>query len=105
MDDSDDYFDDDDFTLDEKSIALLDLEEQKFRVAQHGQPQQRLVPSTSASTGLRRPAQADAPLPPPKRQKVSHGVGPGAVVPRYAQSTTGDDYDEDLPDISIVDGA
>ena len=106
MDDSDDYFFDDDFVLDESSLAVLDREEQKFQTTvgtqQNAQPKPPPTSSASSSvsTAQRRAAPRGAPLPPAKKQKVSHGAGHTSAAARYPQ---GDDYDEDLPDIAIVE--
>lgn len=77
MDDSDDYFDDDDLVLDEATLAILDKEEHK-----HTLPQ-------STPDSQSRPA---------KRQKTGHG-GWGGFVGR---STVEDDF-EDMPEISVRD--
>ncbi len=97
MDGSDDYFfGDDDFVLDEKTIAALDLEEHKWR-------QQQTQATTS---GQRRPVSQEARQPSPKRRKTSHEATPEGLIPQIRAVTVGDDYDEDLPDISIIgDGA
>ncbi|RDX45660.1 hypothetical protein OH76DRAFT_1407837 [Lentinus brumalis] len=97
MDGSDDYFfGDDDFVLDEKTIAALDLEEHKWR-------QQQTQATTS---GQRRPVSREARQPSPKRRKTSHEATPEGLIAQIRAVTVGDDYDEDLPDISIIgDGA
>ncbi|KAI0779891.1 hypothetical protein C8Q74DRAFT_1199278 [Fomes fomentarius] len=94
MDGSDDYFGDDDLVLDESTLAVLDLEEKKW---QEQQQQSQLH-----ATGQRRPISQDAPLPAPKKRKTSHTSTPDGLIPRVRAITVGEDYDEDLPDISII---
>ncbi|KAH9917932.1 uncharacterized protein BXZ73DRAFT_53155 [Epithele typhae] len=84
MDEFDSYFDDD-FVLDENSLATLQQEEAKFA-------------ATKDTRAQRRPIERGAPLPPPKKQKVSHGTS----VVRPPRHAAGDDYDDDLPDIAVV---
>lgn len=97
MDGSDDYFfGDDDFVLDEKTIAALDLEEQKWQRQQ----------TQATTTGQRRPISQEARQRTPKRRKTSHETTPEGLIPQIRAVTVSDDYDEDLPDISIIgDGA
>jgi hypothetical protein len=79
MSDFDEYFPDD-IILDEKAIAMLDAEEKKFKQSQqHPRPQQ--------------------PVPLPKRQKTEHGWKHA----RPAPASQSDNFDEDLPEISIHD--
>lgn len=94
MDGSDDYFGDDDLVLDESTLAVLDLEEKKW---QEQQQQSQLH-----ATSQRRPISQDAPLPAPKKRKTSHVSTPDGLIPRVRAITVGEDYDEDLPDISII---
>ncbi|KAI1791334.1 hypothetical protein LXA43DRAFT_973179 [Ganoderma leucocontextum] len=100
MDGSDDYFDDD-IVFDEQTLASIEQQEQRWQVAQGKQiahPQQaQPVPQA----GQRRSISREAPLPDPKRQKTAHDPTDNAVAV-FAQPKTGEDYDEDLPDISII---
>ncbi|KAI0328403.1 hypothetical protein GY45DRAFT_1255085 [Cubamyces sp. BRFM 1775] len=94
--DPDDYFDDDDLILDEKVLAVLDAEENKFKQAQRlTQVQQQQQP-----VGERRPADEPPPLepPPPKKQKTSHEWN------GEPQVLLNPEDDEGLPDISIMGG-
>ncbi|RPD73712.1 hypothetical protein L226DRAFT_535983 [Lentinus tigrinus ALCF2SS1-7] len=92
MDGSDDYFGDDDFVLDETTLAVLDREEQKW--------QQQQTQTTAARP--RRPVSQEAPEPLPKRRKTSHETTPEGLIPQLRAVNVGNDYDEDLPDISII---
>lgn len=92
MDGSDDFFDDD-LVLDDTTLAVLEAEEQKWQQQQQ-QQRERL--------SQRRPLPPDAPLPHPKRQKTSHTTGLDGLVPAVQRASIADDYEEELPDISIV---
>ena len=94
MDGSDDYFGDDDFVLDETTLAVLDLEEQKWQQQQQTQ---------AITAGQRRPVSQEAAEPAQKRRKTSHETTPEGLIPQLrAVSVSRQSYDEDLPDISII---
>lgn len=79
MDGSDDFFEDDDFVLDEETLAALEEAESKYQESQR----QTQNPSRSPQP------------PPPKKQKTSHDWGT-AGLQRHKTS----EFDE-LPEISI----
>ena len=81
MQDSDDDYFTDDLVLDDKTLAVLDEEESKFRRATNTQTQQ----TTS---------------PPAKRQKTTGSWKPQSIGRPIQRTDTLDDI-EDLPDVSI----
>lgn len=83
MDNSDDDYFSDDLVLDDKTLAVLDEEESKFKRITNTQTQQRV-----------------AVAPPAKRQKTTESWQPQSVSRPVRRADTLEDM-EDLPDISI----
>ncbi|KAI0743346.1 hypothetical protein C8Q80DRAFT_831463 [Daedaleopsis nitida] len=94
MDGSDDFFDDD-LVLDDTTLAAIEAAEQKWQEQQQQQQQQERL-------SQRRPLASDAPLPQPKKQKTTHSTGLDGLTAAVQRASVADDYEEELPDISIV---
>ena len=92
MDDSDDYFGDDDFVLDEATLAVIVEAESKF---QESQRQSQARPSAPAAS-TPHPNQLPQP-PPPKKQKTGHDWG-GSPIPLQRQKTS--EFDA-LPEVAV----
>ncbi|KAH0827962.1 hypothetical protein J3R83DRAFT_3600 [Lanmaoa asiatica] len=82
MQDSDDNYFSDDLVLDDKTLAVLDEEESKFKRITSTQPQQSVGP-------------------PAKRQKTTRSWQPQSVSRTIRRADTSLEDMEDLPDISI----
>lgn len=80
MDDSDDYFEDDDLVLDEATLAIIEQAESKFQESQR----ETLFPSRSPQP------------PPPKKQKTSH-TWQNTGLRRHSTVES-----DGLPEVSVV---